>query len=539
MAIKGNLNRTHNGFGHVLVPVLLTIAAASVLFLLVRFMGDAGERKSEPELPIESKTAELHSKFLYSASYNIQADYYTGYLPANSATGGSIVRLKDGYLLTNGDGQLFSVDWQTDTEQLNVEALPYRAPLNGDELDQAEIPGLKRDWFRTLDTLALEQDRQVRIFVSHHIWKPEDRCFAVQISVLSGATDEILSGRANPAWDTLFETTPCLPLKDYGPVFMGQESGGRLGILPSGELLLTLGDQAFDGMLTEEMLAQEPDNSYGKTLIVDSVTGTSRIFTLGHRNPQGLFVAPDGKIWSTEHGPKGGDELNLLVEGANYGWPYVTYGTQYRTIVWPLSEEQGRHDGYRKPVFAWVPSIGISNLIGMQGELFRWWQGDLIVATLRDEMLLRLRIDGDHVVLAEPILVGGRIRDLLEGHDGRLILWMDNQTLISLKPADQSNDGKLAFTVSCRGCHRDREEKGKPHGIGPRMVGIYDSPMAAATDYKYSPAMMELEGKWSREELDKFLRNPTAYLPGTAMQVEGIKDDERRTAIIDYLESIR
>jgi len=95
--------------------------------------------------------------------------------------------------------------------------------------------------------------------------------------------------------------------------------------------------------------------SYGKTILIHLDDGTSEIYSLGHRNPQGLYVTPEGAIWSTEHGPQGGDELNLIVRGANYGWPLVTYGTDYGSAAWPLSHVQGRHDGYQQPILRGYP----------------------------------------------------------------------------------------------------------------------------------------------------------------------------------------
>ena len=107
----------------------------------------------------------------------------------------------------------------------------------------------------------------------------------------------------------------------------------------------------------------EADSHIGKLVRIELTSGEVEIIAGGFRNPQGFARDADGKLWETEHGPQGGDELNLVRPGLNYGWPYVTHGIQYGNKIWPYSETQGRHDEFEKPVYAWIPAIGISNLI--------------------------------------------------------------------------------------------------------------------------------------------------------------------------------
>src|SRR5262249_55450968 len=150
---------------------------------------------------------------------------------------------------------------------------------------------------------------------------------------------------SEPDWHTVFESRPCLPLAvERGGSFAGEQIGGNLEALASGQLLLALGDHQFDGWYKTRELIQDPDADYGKTLLIDPQTGARTIFSVGHRNPEGLVVARDGRIWETEHGPQGGDELNLLVAGGNYGWPYRTFGTDYGSVDWPLSGKEPRAD---------------------------------------------------------------------------------------------------------------------------------------------------------------------------------------------------
>ena len=132
-----------------------------------------------------------------------------------------------------------------------------------------------------------------------------------------------------------------------------------------------------------------------------------------------------------EHGPQGGDKLNLLVPGGNYGWPQVSYGVEYGSKVnVPRAAEVGLHNGFTKPVFAWVPSIGISSLIVNDERLFPLWRDDLLIGSLSGTQgsgyaLFRVRRDGTDVQYVERIEVGNRIRDLAQMPDRRLALLLD------------------------------------------------------------------------------------------------------------------
>src|SRR5262249_4081638 len=159
-------------------------------------------------------------------------------------------------------------------------------------------------------------------------------------------------------------------------------------------------------------------SAYGKVLLLDR-SGRHEIFTIGHRNPQGLLVDREHRIWETEHGPQGGDEINLLEKGRNYGYPLVTYGTEYGRYFWPLAPWAHDHGEYTEPVQAFVPSIAISNLIQVDSDLFSEWKGDLLVGSLNTQSVYRVRVRGDRIIYIEQIPVGVRVRDLAEGSDGR------------------------------------------------------------------------------------------------------------------------
>ena len=149
------------------------------------------------------------------------------------------------------------------------------------------------------------------------------------------------------------------------------------------------------------------------------------IWSYGHRNPQGLTVDPKTRaLWSTEHGPRGGDELNLIVKGANYGWPLVTFGTNYDGTI--ISNETHR-EGMEPPKLQWTPSIGVSALRVYDGSAFPKWRDHLLVASLTRQELHLVQLEADRVVKEEVILEGmGRIRDVTVGPDGHLYVVLNH-----------------------------------------------------------------------------------------------------------------
>ncbi|MEN8214639.1 MAG: PQQ-dependent sugar dehydrogenase, partial [Pseudomonadota bacterium] len=161
------------------------------------------------------------------------------------------------------------------------------------------------------------------------------------------------------------------------------------------------------------------------------------IYSYGHRNAQGIALHPrTGDVWIHEHGPQGGDELNIIRPGANYGWPVITYGVNYGTGT---RIGEGTHKaGMLQPLHYWVPSIAPSGMAFYTGDQFPQWQGNLFVGSLKFQQLVRLELEGDEVVKEERLLTKqlGRIRDVATGPDGYLYLLIDasDGSLVRLEP---------------------------------------------------------------------------------------------------------
>lgn len=224
----------------------------------------------------------------------------------------------------------------------------------------------------------------------------------------------------------------------------GRHFGSRLAFGPDGTLYISTGERG------DRPRAQDPTDLAGKILRLNPdgsvpednpFVGRSdvrpEIFATGTRNAQGMDVHPDtGAIWFQEHGPRGGDELNVAKAGANYGWPVITYGTNYSGT--PMGE--GSHKpGMEQPIYYWDPSIAPSGLAIYDGDAFPNWRGDMFVGALKYQLLARLEMDGDRVVGEERLLKDelGRIRAVEVGPDGALYLLTDDATgrLVRLAPA--------------------------------------------------------------------------------------------------------
>lgn len=214
----------------------------------------------------------------------------------------------------------------------------------------------------------------------------------------------------------------------------GRHFGGRIVFDDEGHVFLTLGDRG------DRPRAQQLDDHAGSVIrlnedgsvpkdnpFVGKAGARPEIFSYGNRNVQGAGMHPrTGELWTHEHGPQGGDEVNVIRSGINYGWPVITYGVNYG---WGTSIGEGTHkEGMAQPLHYWDPSIAPSGMAFYTGEAFPGWKGSLLVGALKYRLLVRLEFDGERVVSEERMLEDriGRIRDVRVGPDGRVYLLTDH-----------------------------------------------------------------------------------------------------------------
>jgi hypothetical protein len=374
-------------------------------------------------------------KTLRTAFYTLTMTTQPGLLPApdRRRAGGSLAAVGNDFLVVTAAGDFYRLSWAAGSNTLRAQKLPLSVPFNRPALLKASGAGAAAP-FRITDLLVDEEGDTTRVYVAHHHWDSATTCVTLRVS----ATTLPAAGAAAGEWTTIFDSQPCLPVGKMWP--MGEQadrSGGRLARHDRG-LLLTVGDHGFDGLEGVETFPQAPDNSYGKILLIDQA-GTVKPFSIGHRNQQGLVIDSQGRVWSTEHGPEGGDELNLIVEGDNYGWPLASYGAEYGTDNWPFAVNPKNHGEYREPAHAFVPAIGVSQLVQITSTYLPRWTDDLLVSSLQAGRLFRVRLSGERVIYTESIDLSMRIRDLVEARDGRIVLWNDDGQVATLALAPPSS----------------------------------------------------------------------------------------------------
>lgn len=218
--------------------------------------------------------------------------------------------------------------------------------------------------------------------------------------------------------------------------------GARILFDSEGYLVVGLGERSDP---EPREYAQDPQSTLGKVIRINGEDGSPagagidgalpEIWSMGHRNIQGGAIDPQGNIWFNEHGPRGGDELNLIQPGVNYGWPVITYGVEYAGPE--VNEGLTAQEGMEQPVYYWDPSPAISGMAFYDGEMFADWQGDALIGGLQSQDIIRLTIEDGRVTGEQRYAEGiGRVREIEVASDGALMVITDhpNGALIRLTP---------------------------------------------------------------------------------------------------------
>ena len=493
-------------------------------------------------------------------------------LESFDGSGGAIESIGEDLLVVTPKGRFALVFPDT------VEYLDGNVPMNYTGLQSSPIsehPDFDPTSFRVADILLEEIEGGYILFATHHYFTGE--CVRFRLS----STTLVREGQrltVLPDWRTIFDAEPCLEL-DSG----WKNAGGKM--LTDGEehLLVTIGNHLYGQHLI-------PSNLHISKLVrIEIETGESEIFATGIRNAQGLARDAEGNLWATDHGRQGGDELNLVREGADYGWPLVSYGIEYGGVALRLVEDEGvgRHDGSLRPAFAWVPSPAVSAIAVNDEEHLPLWKDDLLVASLAGQSLFRVRRYGTDVQYVERIELGYRIRDITVMPDGRIALLRDggwvyfltrsarycneearkqrnvysiNCDSIAASPALDSPGagdsgpavpplrgnlgrytavGAQLFDQHCRNCHNLNAEQHStgPHGTGPHLFGVIGRRAGEVGGYRFSAAFNSLDVVWTQERITQFLTDPEQFAPGTSMSSSGIGEAEAR-AIANYISTL-
>lgn len=466
----------------------------------------------------------------------------------------------------------------------NVQYLDAQVPMNLDELlAHPDVSKINTGQFRVSDILLRQHSAERwELFATHHYFTGECIRFRLSATTILRDGTEI---EVSPAWRTIFDAEPCLPFGYSG----GLQSGGKMLTDGLEHLLTVIGDHKVYGILIKDengqevegvsrrVAPQDPESHLGKLIRVDIATGDTEILALGLRNPQGLARDTDGNLWSTEHGPKGGDELNLLETGNNYGWPVVSYGLDYGGWVntpWGEEDRVGEHEGFTKPILSWVPSVATSSLIVNDDQAFPLWRDDFLIASLdgsgNGNSLFRVRHDGTEIRYVERIKIGWRLRDLTQMPDGRIALLLDGGFIyfmsrdysycvdkslgnrhvytincesrddpVAVKDVSDGTggiaaDGEGLFILHCSSCHT---LKVKADGVGPHLVNLAGRTIGGVAGYGFSAALRSMNNTWTQENLEQFLIDPQKFALGTPKSLPNLTETEVE-AIAEYIINI-
>ena len=394
-------------------------------------------------------------------------------LPGVELNGGGMASDDDILYLMTGDGEIFTI---TDG---GIQHTGLSAPDNNLSLYQKQraegtVPKAAR-MFRYEDILALNGV----VYVSYTEWHGD--CYTMTIAAYEQGN-----------WRVFYRSSPCLPAENDHASLNFHMAGGRM-VAYMDDILLTVGDYTVDNRFPAGSDPQDPSTDYGKVLRINTATGQSRVFSIGHRNPQGIYADHSGTVWALEHGPRGGDELNKLVEGGNYGWPLASLGTDYAAKPLRLARHYGRHEQFTLPTYSWIPSIGVNNLIQVNG-FHESWDGDFLIGTLAYERLIRLRIREGRVLFAEPLCIGRRVRYVHQHTNGKIYVWTDDKHVVTIhapivyEPAPELPEPLMA----CTECH------GLDGAAG-------------------APALHTIKENYSDERLAKYLSDPRSINPSSQM----------------------
>ena len=437
--------------------------------------------------------------------------------------GGAIAMVGATVVIVDRLGSLYRYDLTTGSfGKLQLPPLPnnleayLRERRNLDGVEHANLAGAEAQMeFRAHDIAFLSDRNELAVLYDRF-----DETLGKLRTAISVIPIDVATLAATGDWQTKFTSDP------YAPG-MAAFSGGRMAYRGKDKLYLALGDHA----IYDPPIAQDPNTAFGKIVEIDLLSKKWRQISTGHRNPQGLTFIKSGQLIATESGPRGGDDLDIITEGSNYGWPNVSLGTGYGS--YDLSEVGGdgrthiraslvgRITDYTAPLFAWLPSVAPTQLIQIENFNARW-DGDLLVGSLKGTSLYRIRLEADRVLYSEPIWIGQRIRDLAQTGDGTIVLWTDDTQLLFVSVDTDKLSQKLlgsAFlgeiqTAGCLGCHHFGPTH--PGDSAPTLSNLLDRPIASDV-FPYSPGLRARQGTWTKALLLQFLTDPTKFASGTVM----------------------
>ena len=329
---------------------------------------------------------------------------------SNGERGAAIARLADGRLLLGGGSTGFTLFLYDLTNQQQITI--GRAAAASERINDSR--------FAITDISVLTQTAETaQLLISYPRFNSEGRCVTVVVYSYRANFGAQPSLKRGKMW---FQSKPCVAISAV------QHAAGRMELIDAKSAYLTIGDLGYP-----EIGDKTKRGTLGTVMKISAKKVTQ--ISSGHRNAQGILLI--GKdLYTSEHGPRGGDELNLIQQGIDYGWPTVTYGERYSPgdYVSPTNPES--HNGFRKPLTYWVPSVAPTELIQLPAaSAWGQWSSSIVMGTLREESLIFIQMNNKRVVgQMQTVNVNERIRDLDVTKDGSIIATTDSGKLLIINP---------------------------------------------------------------------------------------------------------
>jgi len=457
--------------------------------------------------------------------------------------GGSIYVGPSGVLLMDRVGKFYKIQGGV------VEELGIRTPSNFDlflkENPQEKIaPGVVN-----ATSFAYDPNHQ-KIYAAHNQYLGGDRIRMVVSSIKYDAHKLVTPEETS--WTTIFKGDP---IDGYSK---GTDASAGKVILVGNNLLLSTGfpgredEKTVREVISKGSLALTPPQDvkslHSKLIKISLKDNSHQIYGFGQRNSQGMVLLSSGEILSTDHGPQGGDEINRIIKGGNFGHPIMTYGTRYGTYdyAWPaeLMDKVPKNQKFELPLFAFVPSIAINPIIEIKGFNQRF-KGDLLVGALKAQSLYRLKYADGRIIFSEPIWIGHRIRDIFEFRN-KIYLLTDDPHLITLEvdavklASNKTKDDKYFLSPTmqnkCMNCHSF--DQTLPSSMAPKLSNLIGKRIGSDTFNRYSDGFKASNLVWTKDNLAKFLANPSELVPGTAMPKVNLNENEVNE-LVEILSSYR
>ncbi len=438
-------------------------------------------------------------------------------------------------------GEVWYYDKETNRLFQTRVALPYN---NRSDLPSQTVDGRAIYPLRYRSALVLADAEGLLLAGFYSFYNVEEKCRVMRLSIARLPSDALQpidnTSGIQLDWNHVFSSNPCITVSGESDYLTGWQEGGALLATERGTILFGVGDLGKDGVDDRvPALTQADDSDFGRIFEFDPLTNETKRIAMGLRNPQ-VLVRDGDNLWATDQGPMGGDELNLIQAGANYGWPEVTFGVNYTDLrddyrEWPPQQSTlGHHPDHSKPAFTWVPSISPSSISLVRGVHPRW-ENNLLVTGLTGHALSRLIVDGDRVIGEERIPFGHRLRSVLAAH-GRIYVLTDLGVLTYLTPRQSQADSseiRLALDIlrknDCLQCHN--------HPDWPSLSHVYGARIGSQPGIGYSPALMAKGGVWTPENLSAFLANTNQFAPGTVMP-QSVLSESQISEIVGALRTL-